>query len=280
MFNSSRTLALSVFIIVIVMFSLKKKQKMAEIVESVPLGISKLIKSVKPVKKTKVSKKPRVELKPSEQGSLGSKNKNRPRKEANIDCANVPIDSPEFGKCANTLGAARTTLPGKPQRTAHNINTGFVKENYELETVGNPFSKSLKQKYADDGFVGSVLLSNISKPVSKEAGFVGTSLLTDIPKTVSEVSRLGEAMVSDTKKPISKDGKKAFPFATKSTPRDEGIKKAPFRSTLTLGAAISPSDGKLGMSQEEVEQSAKRLDEVNLVQQTTGGQLNLLIHRP
>ena len=52
--------------------------------------------------------------------------------------------------------------------------------------------------------------------------------------------------------------------------------KTPFRSTLTLGAAVSPSMGKLGMSQDEVEQSARHLEETNVVQQTTGGQLNLL----
>lgn len=230
MFTPAKTLMVSVVIIVVVVAMLNK-EKVGEV--QAPLGIAKLLKKVPRRKRVR---KPVAHLKPKQVKSLGSKNKNVPRKEP-LNCDNVALDSPNFEKCA-TLGSGRTVLPGNPVNTAHNINTAFVQDNFV--PVGNPFSKSLENDFAKDGFMGA-------------------------------------SLITKAKAPISEEGAKAFPFATKSSGRDGGLKKAPFRSTLTLGAAVSPS-ANLGMSQEEVEQSAKRLDETNVVQQTTGGQLNLLVH--
>lgn len=259
--SSQKTLVVSVFLMVLIAIFLSKpkgpKEPKSE-VEKEPVGISKLLKKAKKAA-SKPLRKPVAQLKPTEYDAIGSKNKNVPRDE-NTQCdESAPLDSPEYKKCSTLVGSARNVIPGDPKKTANNINTEFVKENFqgEEEKVGNPFAKSLKQNYSDESFLGSSLLK---------------------PKTdKTEDSKLGETLISKSTLPISEDAKKALPFAKKGSERDGGLKKAPFRSTLTLGdSAVSP----VGMSQEEVEQSARRLDDVNIVQQTTGGQLNLLVHRP
>jgi len=231
-------LTISTLVVAIVLFMLQSKKPMASI-EEAPLGIGKLVKKARRSKRSTESKrKPRAQLNTTPRATLGSKNKNSKRTESSsLNCDNVSIDSPDFARCA-TLGTSRTILPGNPVKTAHNINTSFVKDSFA--PVGNPFAKDLESEFVADSFLGSALLHSA--------------------------------------KPISADAAKAFPFATKSSGRDlgSGMSKTPFRSTLTLGAAVSPSMGKLGMSQDEVEQSAQRLEDVNVVQQTTGGQLNLL----
>lgn len=263
MFTSAqKTLAVSALVIVLIAILLRKpkapKDTEAE-VEKAPVGISKLLKRVKKTARP-LRRKPVSQLKPTEYDAIGSKNKNVPREETAGCDESAPLDSPEFKKCTALVGSGRTIVPGDPTKSANNINTEFVKENFqgEEEKVGNPFGKkSLKQTFSDESFLGSALL----KPKTEE----------------SEDSVLGETLISKSTLPISKDAKKVLPFAKKGSERDGGLKKAPFRSTLTLGeAAVSP----VGMSQEEVEQSARRLDDVNIVQQTTGGQLNLLVHRP
>lgn len=238
--NPSVILAISTIVVIIVFLTLQSKKPMDKL-EQAPLGIGKLIRKARKNRKPSIVgssvRKPRAQLNTTPRSALGSKNKNTRRKEPKLNCDNVSLDSPDFAKCAS-LGAARTTLPGKPTKTAHNINTAFVKDSFT--PVGNPFSKDLESEFVADSFVGAALINS--------------------------------------GKPISSDAAKAFPFATKSSGRDlgSGMSKTPFRSTLTLGAAVSPSMGKLGMSQDEVEQSARRLEETNVVQQTTGGQLNLL----
>lgn len=259
MFTSSaqKTLVVSALVIVLIAFMLRKPKAPKDAEVEQPVGISKLLKRVKKAARP-LRSKPVAQFKPTEYDAIGSKNKNVPREE-NAGCdESAPLDSPEYKKCSALVGSARNIVPGEPSKSANNINTEFVKENFqgEEEKVGNPFGKSLKQSFSDESFLGSALL----KPKTDE----------------SEDSILGETLISKSTLPISKDGKKALPFAKKGSERDGGLKKAPFRSTLTLGeAAVSP----VGMSQEEVEQSARRLDDVNIVQQTTGGQLNLLVHR-
>jgi len=262
MFTSSaqKTLAVSALVIVLIAILLRKPKapKDTEAEVEAPVGISKLLKRAKKAARP-LRRKPVSQLKPTEYDAIGSKNKNVPREETAGCDESAPLDSPEYKKCTALVGSGRTIVPGDPTKSANNINTEFVKENFqgEEEKVGNPFGKkSLKQTFSDESFLGSALL----KPKTEE----------------SEDSVLGETLISKSTLPISKDAKKALPFAKKGSERDGGLKKAPFRSTLTLGeAAVSP----VGMSQEEVEQSARRLDDVNIVQQTTGGQLNLLVHR-
>lgn len=124
---------------------------------------------------------------------------------------------------------------------------------------------------------------------------------------------LGSSKVEKAHPPISQDGSRAFPFAKKSSPIDlgEGEQKTKDKSmTFKIGdrEAKTSSGSKfpqslnarpkgdigeleapptsafrrstpssvLGMSAEELEQAAARLEDVDIVQRTTGGQLNLI----
>lgn len=60
-----------------------------------------------------------------------------------IDCKNVSIGSPDFARCSTELGAGRTVLAGDPVHVAHNINTGFVNDEYTPQGAqAFPFSAS------------------------------------------------------------------------------------------------------------------------------------------
>ena len=253
---------------------------------------------------------------------LGSKNKNQRRSEPK-GCENVSIDSPDFQRCAQNLGTGRTVVPVDPTKRPARIGDDFVKEDF----LGNPFAKDLKSDFTKDDFLGGSKI----KDSGLEKSFLGGSKIED---SGLEKSFLGSAKLDGSLKPISRDGAKAFPFASKGDgfPLDlgkaspfakkkdlgmasdeqvtadksmtfkigdrntvpgskfpqslSGLKKrsigdleAPptgaFRSTPSnLGAAVSPMN--LGMSSDELERASNRLDEVDVVQRTTGGQLNLL----
>lgn len=229
-------------------------------------------------------KKPRV--------TLGSKNKNSLRKEPR-GCDRVSIDSPDFERCA-TLGAGRTVLPGNPARTSHNLNTEFVQDNFE--PVGNPFAMKLDDSFVKEDFLGGAKIDTDAK-ISRAGGqafpFSQKGTITDgVQPEGSPASTIGGLILG---KPIDpKEGSKFVPLPSKKVPApprstarsslalgagsssaEEGVKF----DTAFLGTAVSPSAGDaLGVSQEEIIQSAQQIDDVNVVQRTHGGQLNLLVH--
>lgn len=205
---------------------------------------------------------------------LGAKNKNSRRKHE-FDpkgCANVSIDSPDFQRCAS-LGVGRTVLAGDPRKRAHNINTEFTQSNF----LGNPFAKSTQDEFAKDSFLGSSSVSDVTRPISK----AGTEAFPFAEKGSGIDLGMGKtkdkSMMFKIASRKSTPGSK-FSSSFKTPTRDFGENEAPpqsvVRSQLTLGAAVSPSN--LGMSKEEIEQAANRLENVDVVQRTTGGQLNLL----
>ena len=216
---------------------------------------------------------------------LGSKNKNSRRAEFK-GCENVSIDHPDFARCA-TLGAGRAVIPVDPKTRTANINTSFVKDNFA--PVGNPFAKSLDDDFVKDGFLGTSKVEDSVLPISKAGSeafpFAGKGSERDLgmkaekdyqTKTLGMKSEFKVVKQSETPA-----GGMKFSAPKTRTARDlvdnEAPPQAVVRSTLTLGAAVAPS-ASLGMGQEEIEQAANRLENVDIVQRTNGGQLNLLIH--
>ena len=199
-------------------------------------------------------------------------------------CKNVPIDSPDFQRCA--LGSGRSVLPGNPKKTMNNLNTKFVSNEYS-SSLGNPFAVNPSAAFVNKDYLGST-----ARPVSK----VGSQAF---PFTQAG-SGPGAEMVLEKSgattgfRPTPRSDESGVKFAQPSTisktfveapPRgssrpsvtapSEGVKF----SSAFLGAAVSPSShDALGASPEEIAQAAHQLENVNSVSKNSGGQLNLLIH--
>jgi len=224
---------------------------------------------------------------------LGAKSKNSRRSEPD-GCDNVAIDSPDFARCA-TLGAGRTVLPGKPTRQAHNINTSFVKDNFDnnVGNLGNPFSMKVDDSFVKEDFLGGAKISSENSQISRSGGqafpFSQNGTITSGVQPSKGSGGLVLGKMNDhssgvkfeplQRKPVDKK----IPAPARSTARSsvslgavsEGVKF----DTAFLGSAVSPvGSDSLGASKEEIIQSARQLREVNVVQRTNGGQLNLLVH--
>jgi len=258
MSDAQTTIILSAFAVVLILYVIKQERKSGFLA----LG----------------QKKPRA--------ILGSKNKNAERPEPK-GCDDVAIDSPDFERCA-TLGTKRTIAPVNPKVRPDRFTDGFAKDDF----LGNPFTKDIKADFTKDDHVGGSKI--------KESG---------LDKSFHD---LGSSKVENAHPSISKDGSRAFPFAKKSSPIDlgEGEQKTKDKSmTFKIGdreaktssgskfpqslnarakreigeleapptsAFRSTPSSVLGMSAEELEQAAARLEDVDIVQRTTGGQLNLI----
>lgn len=236
------------------------------------------------------SKKPRA--------TLGAKNKNSLRHEPE-GCDKVAIDSPDFARCA-TLGAGRTVLPGNPENQAHNINTEFVQDNFDTNAgnLGNPFAMKVDDSFIKEDFLGGSKVE-ASDTISRSGGqafpFAQKGTITSgVKPTKTEITGglvLGKMMDHSkgvkfqalADKPSTGKVPAKVPAPARSTARSsvaygpvaEGVKF----DTAFLGSAVSPVGGDaLGASKEEISQSAQQLSDVNVVQRTNGGQLNLLIH--
>ena len=209
-------------------------------------------------------------------------------------CKNVPIDSPDFARCAQSLGTGRSVLPGNPKKTANNINTNFVSSEYA--PVGNPFSSRPEASYVnkDYGKLGETSIANSTRPISKAGSqafpfsqkgsdktvdFVNT---TSVPSTGFRPTPPPDGpgvkfLGSSSKKPTFVEAPArgtSRPSVTVGSTH-EGVK---FNKAF-LGAAVSPSShDALGASPEEIAQSAQKLDNVDKVSKNSGGQLNLLVH--
>ena len=205
---------------------------------------------------------------------LGSKNKNslRTHEFDKKGCEHVSIDSPDFERCA-TLGVGRTVLkPKDAKKVAHNINTEFTKGNF----LGNPFANSTQDEFTKDSHLGSASLSEVTRPISKAGSEAfpfaekGSGIDLGVEKTKDKSMMF--KIASRKTLPGSK-----FPSTMKQITRNFGENEAPPQSVVRsvhLGAAVSPSN--LGMSKEELEMAANRLEDVDIVQRTNGGQLNLI----
>lgn len=244
------------------------------------------------IKELRKTKAPSASNQKTPRATLGAKNKNSLRSEPK-GCDRVSIDSPDFERCA-TLGAGRTVLPGNPSRTAHNLNTGFVQENFE--PVGNPFAMKVDDSFVKEDFLGGAKIDTDGK-ISRAGGqafpFSQKGTITDgVRPEGSPSSTIGGLILGKALDP--KEGSKFVPLPSKKVPApprstarsslalgagsssaQEGVKF----DTAFLGTAVSPSSADaLGVSQEEIVQSAQQIDDVNVVQRTHGGQLNLLVH--
>lgn len=266
MSDAQTTIILSAFAVVLILYVIKQERKSGFLM---PLG----------------KKKPRA--------VLGSKNKNSRRGEPK-GCENVSIDSPDFERCA-TLGTGRTVIPVDPKKRPARLTDNFAKDDFAL---GNPLAKDLKTQFTKDDHLGG---GSKIKDSGLQASFLGSSTVVD---SLRPISRDGSKAFPFAKKgsPIdlgmgegeqktqdksmtfkvgdreTKSGSK-FPQSLNNRPkRNIGEFEAPptsaFRSTPSNILGGSPS--KLGMTTEELEQAANRLDDVDVVQRTTGGQLNLL----
>jgi len=259
--------------------------KMVLIGVAVVLVILVVLKESKSKAAAPLGRKPRA--------VLGAKSKNALRSEPD-GCDGVAIDSPDFARCA-TLGAGRTVLPGKPTRQAHNINTEFVQNNFDNNAgnLGNPFAMKIDDSFVKDDFLGGAKISSENAPISRSGGQAfpfsqsGTITAGVLPDKGSGGLILG-ALKGNTSggkfQPLQeKPQPKKVPAPATSTARSsvslgalaDGVKF----DTAFLGSAVSPVGAdNLGASKEEIIQSAQQLREINVVQRTNGGQLNLLVH--
>lgn len=206
-------------------------------------------------------------------------------------CKNVPIDSPDFARCAQSLGTGRSVLPGNPKKTANNINTSFVSDQYAL---GNPFSSSPSDTYVkkDYGTLGDAPVKAVKKPISRAGSQAfpfsqkGSGKTVDfenktiVPSTGFRPTPQADAPGVKFTGPAEK--KTTFveaPAVGKSRPSVGATYDGMKFSKAFLGAAVSPSShDALGASPEEIAQSAQKLDNVDKVSKNSGGQLNLLVH--
>lgn len=206
-------------------------------------------------------------------------------------CKNVPIDSPDFARCAQSLGSGRSVLAGDPKKTANNINTSFVSDQYAL---GNPFASSPKDTYVkkDYGTLGAAPVTAVKKPISRAGSQAFPFSQKGSGKTVEFEN---ETVVPSTGfRPTPQADSPGVKFEGSAKPKSTFV-EAPARgkarpsvgstyegvkfSKAFLGAAVSPSShDALGASPEEIAQSAQKLENVDKVSKNSGGQLNLLIH--
>lgn len=161
-----------------------------------------------------------------------------------VDCSKVPIDSPDFERCAQTLGAGRSVIRSHPR--ADRMKNKFMKNDYNIkpnvatESLGNPFAVKLND--------------NVNKDTNKKLGAQA------FPFTANSKH-----------KPAPPRGSSRASVSLGST-HEGGMGY----NQAFLGAAVSPSSQSLGASPEEIAQAAQKLDDVNKVASNTGGNLNLL----
>lgn len=168
-------------------------------------------------------------------------------------CSDVAIDSPDFQRCAQTLGAGRSVVRSTPR--ADRITNTFMKDNYKL---GNPFAVKIDDNFTKD--TDRKLGAGKAFPFSK-SGELPKHMKTmkKTMKTSSSGANVVEAPARGSSRPSVTLG---------STVNGMGYNKA------FLGAAVSPSS--LGATPEEIAQAASQLDDINKVASNTGGNLNLL----
>ena len=214
------------------------------------------------------------------QTPLGSKSKPRASLGSSvaktIDCSSVPIDSPDFERCAVTLGEGRTVVRGKPRADA--VNRSFLKEEFNL---GNPFAVKLDDKFTKD--------TDKKLGVSGGEAFPFSQTGSDENASKFSIGSLGKARFGPG--PPVKEGRgQLFKSVFNKPPRSDAAKivEAPSRgssrSSVTLGAsefksnalgaAVSPSS--LGASPEDIARSTNKLEGIDKVTSNTGGNLNLL----
>lgn len=196
--------------------------------------------------------------------TLGGKKKPTATVGKALDCRDVALDSPDFGRCSTTLGSGRSVVRSKPR--ADNMKSSFLKSQYKL---GNPFSMKV-----DDGF---------KKDTDRKLGSSGGEAFP--------FSQSGSG--SSSLKPHEGEGSghkfqdvygKTHITSIEAPPRGSSRSSVTLGSTVEngmkfkaafLGAAVSPS-ASLGASPEEMTQSTRKLDGIDKVSSNTGGNLNLL----
>ena len=178
------------------------------------------------------------------------------------DCTDVAIDSPDFARCAQTLGTGRSVVRSKPR--ADRIENSFMKENYKTPgPLGNPFAVKIDDKFTKD--TDRRLGAGKAFPFSKSGA---------LPKHTKN------------RRPLKTDKLFANNHVVEAPARGSSRPSVALGSTVEngmgynkafLGAAVSPSaSSSLGATPEEIAQATSKLDDINKVASNTGGNLNLL----
>ncbi len=197
MSDAQTTILLSAFAVVLILYVIKQERKSGVFMS---LG----------------QKKPRA--------ILGSKNKNRPRREPK-GCENVSIDSPDFQRCAQNLGTGRSVIPVDPTKRPARFDD-FTKEDF----LGNPLARDLKDDFTKDDFNGDeqVLGSSSIKSSGLEKQFLGGVSIKEsgleksflggvsIKGSGLEKSFLGASTIADSQPGVTRDGSKALIFKSKT----------------------------------------------------------------
>lgn len=155
-------------------------------------------------------------------------------------CSDVAIDSPDFERCAQTLGSGRSVVRSRPR--ADRMNNTFMKDSYKAPApgpLGNPFAVKIDDDFAKD----------TDRKLGAGKAFPFSKLKRRVEAPARGSSRPSVTMASTVENGMGYN--KAF-----------------------LGAAVSPST--LGATPEEIAQAASQLDDINKVASNTGGNLNLL----
>lgn len=163
----------------------------------------------------------------------------RRSRKKNIDCSKVPIDSPDFERCGQTLGVGKSNISSKPR--SDRMKNEFMKDDYKVGKT-NPFSNKLTDKFKKDT---DKKLGAHAFPFTQKSGPSGPSQ--------------------------SQRARKSPPPRGSSRSFDSGMN---FQQAFLGTAAVSPSS--LGASPNEMAQAANKLHNVNEVVSNTGGNLNLL----
>lgn len=193
-------------------------------------------------------------------------------------CDNVSIDSPDFERCATTLGAGRSVIRSQP--TANRINSSFVKDSFNA--LGNPFAVKLDDSFTKDtnkklgaqafpfSQSGALPKNGADGAESYVSPKTGSSTKLVAPKEGVRGQKFerGHGMRAKTGKVEAPARGSSRSSVTVGSTMDRGVK---FQS---LGAAVSPSS--LGASPAEMTNFSHKLDNVDSVASNTGGNLNLL----
>lgn len=192
------------------------------------------------------------------------------------DCANVAIDSPDFERCATTLGSGRSVLRSKPR--ADNITADFTNDNYKPGNLGNPFSVRQEPQMT--------LGRGEAFPFSESGALPNTPPPNVKPKSASSLGyKKQEVRGQKFERVHGLRGQNATQTTVEAPARGSGRSTVTLGSTVEqgmklnsayLGAAVSPSSTKLGATAQEIAQSTNKLDDTNEVSSNTGGNLNLL----
>lgn len=202
--------------------------------------------------------------------SLGSPPKNLGNAEPN--CENVSIDSPDFERCATTLGSGRSVIRSKPN--ANRMNSSFMKDSYGT-SLGNPFAVKLDDSFTKDTNkklgAQAFPFSQSGALAKNETNGVRTSSSAVAPKEGVRGQKFQRVHGLRAENSTRTDGQTvAAPSraSSKSSSSNRGVKFA------SVGAAVSPSS--LGASSNEMAKFSQKLQNVDSVASNTGGNLNLL----